>query len=137
MLRERSVTVVLHHRIREHGGVTVEKRHVVELITEDGESWRAKVFCRLQLRGRPDGAGRRALQPGGRESGQEYGEKSRRSPGAPRPRTSSRGRSSAYTTSNMLSTRIDLGPLAPRRLRRQKVQAYNFRPGSDDDSGAS
>jgi len=73
MLREASVTVVLHHRIRDTGGVTVEKRHVVELITEDGESWRAKVFADCSYEG--DLMAQAGVHyTWGARSGQEYGE---------------------------------------------------------------
>src|SRR5882757_7159752 len=73
MLREAGVTVVLHRRIREHGGVTVKKRHVATLITEDGESWRAKIFADCSYEG--DLMAQAGVHyTWGRESGQEYGE---------------------------------------------------------------
>jgi len=125
MLREASVTVVLHHRIREHGGVTVEKRHVVELITEDGESWRAKVFADCSYEG--DLMAQAGVHyTWGRESGQEYGE----SLAGVRERTPAHQFTwplSAYDAQHHLYPEIDPGPLAPAGSGDKKVQAYNFR----------
>jgi len=125
MLRENGVTVVLHRRIREHGGVTVRKRIIAALVTEDGKRWRAKVFADCSYEGDL------MAQAGvhytyGRESSQEYGE----SLAGVRPRTPAHQFGwplSAYDEQHRLYPEIDPGPLPAAGTADKKVQAYNFR----------
>jgi hypothetical protein len=125
MLREVGVTVVLNHRIREHNGVTIEKRHVVQMITEDGEPWRAQVFADCSYEG--DLMAQSGVRyTWGRESSQEYGE----SLAGVRPHTPAHQFGwplSADDAQHHLYTEIDRGPLAPAGSADKKVQAYNFR----------
>ncbi len=103
MLRRAGVTVVLHRRIREHDGVTVDKRHVTALITEDGEAWRATIFADCSYEG--DLMAQAGVHyTWGRESSLEYGE----SLAGVWPHTPAHQFGwplSRHTTSNMLCTR--------------------------------
>ena len=125
MLREAGVTVVLHRRIREHGGVTVEKRHVEVLTTEDGELWRAKIFADCSYEG--DLMAQSGVHyTWGRESSQEYGE----SLAGVRLHTPAHQFGwplEAYDAQHRLYPEIDPGPLAVAGSADKKVQAYNFR----------
>lgn len=125
MLREAGVNVVLHRRIREHDGVSVEKRRVVALITEDGQQWRAQVFADCSYEGELMAqAGVRYTW--GRESTVEYGE----SLAGVRPHTPQHQFTwplSAYDNQHALFAEIDPGPLAAPGSGDRKVQAYNFR----------
>lgn len=125
MLREAGVTVMLHRRIREHGGVIVEKQHVSALITEDGASWSAKIFADCGYEG--DLMAQAGVHyTWGRESSQEYGE----SLAGVRPYTPKHQFTwplSAYDAQHRLYPEIDPGPLAPAGSGDKKVQAYNYR----------
>lgn len=125
MLREAGVTVVLHRRIREHHGVTVENRRVAVLTTEDGKSWNAKVFADCSYEGDL------MTQAGvhytwGRESSQEYGE-SLAGVRSYTPAHQFTWPLSAYDAQHHLYPEIDPGPLAPAGSSDKKVQAYNYR----------
>ncbi len=125
MLRRAGVTVVLHRRIREHDGVTVDKRHVTALITEDGEAWRATIFADCSYEG--DLMAQAGVHyTWGRESSLEYGE----SLAGVWPHTPAHQFGwplSAYNQQHALYPEIDPGPLAPAGSGDKKVQAYNFR----------
>ena len=125
MLREAGVNVVLHSRIREHDGASVENRRVVALITEDGQPWRAQVFADCSYEG--DLMAQAGVRyTWGRESTQEYGE----SLAGVRLHTPAHQFTwplSAYDPRHALYPGIDPGPLAPSGSGDKKVQAYNFR----------
>lgn len=133
MLRDAGVTVVLQHRIREHGGVMLKERHVVELVTEDGKAWSAKVFADCSYEG--DLMAQAGVRyTWGRESSQEYGEDL----AGVRSHTPAHQFSwplSAYDARHRLYPEIDAGPLAPAGSADKKVQAYNFRPVLTNDPG--
>ena len=125
MLREAGVTVALHRRIREHGGVTLAKRRVTALVTEDGESWHAKVFADCSYEG--DLMAQAGVHyTWGRESSQEYGE-SLAGVRAYTPAHQFGWPLQAYDTQHRLYPEIDPGPLSAAGSADKKVQAYNFR----------
>jgi FAD dependent oxidoreductase len=126
MLREAGVTVVLNHRIREHGGVTTNKRRVVKLFTQDGRAWTAKVFADCSYEG--DLMGQSGVHyTWGRESSLEYGE-SLAGVRSYTPAHQFVWPLPAYDEQHHLFPEIDPGPLAEAGLGDKKVQAYNFRP---------
>lgn len=125
MLRDAGVTVELHHRIREHGGVTMENRHVIALNTEDGRSWHARVFADCSYEG--DLMAQAGVSyTWGRESSQEYGE-SLAGVRAHTPKHQFTWPLSAYDAQHHLYPEVDPGPLAPAGSGDKKVQAYNYR----------
>jgi FAD dependent oxidoreductase len=131
MLHEAGVTVVLHRRIREHGGVTVENRHVMALTTDDGESWHAKVFADCSYEG--DLMAQAGVHyTWGRESSQEYGE-SLAGVRAHTPAHQFTWPLSAYDAQHRLYPEIDPGPLALAGSGDKEVQAYNYRLILTDD----
>ena len=125
MLREAGVRIERHRRILERRGVIVEKRQVVELITEDGGRWSAKVFADCSYEG--DLMAQAGVRyTWGRESSQTYGE----SLAGVRPNTPAHQFTwplCAYDQQHSLYPEIDPGPLAPASSGDKKVQAYNFR----------
>jgi hypothetical protein len=73
MLREAGVKVLYHRRLREQGGVGKEGARVVEIVMENGESYRAKVFADCSYEGDLM-AQAKVGYTWGRESIQQYGE---------------------------------------------------------------
>ena len=73
MLSEAGVTLVEQHRLREKGGVTKEGKRITEIVTENGDRFRGKVFADCSYEGDV------MAQAGvsytyGRESQQQYDE---------------------------------------------------------------
>jgi hypothetical protein len=73
MLREAGVKVLYHRRLREKDGVGKEGARVVEMVLENGESYRAKVFADCSYEGDLM-AQAKVGYTWGRESIQQYGE---------------------------------------------------------------
>lgn len=74
MLREANVQVLIHHRLREHGGVTKSGNgRVVAIAMEDGASFQARVFADCSYEG--DLMAQTGISfTWGRESSAQYGE---------------------------------------------------------------
>jgi hypothetical protein len=125
MLRETGVTIVFHRRIREHDGVSVVKKQLVAITTDDGTAWHAKVFADCSYEGELM-AQAAVHYTVGREGIAEYGE----TLAGVRPETPAHQFTwaiSAYDARTALYPEVDPGPLAPAGSGDKKVQSYNFR----------
>lgn len=132
MLREAGVRVVLSARLREHGGVRMEKHKIVAITTEDGARWQAAVFADCSYEGEL------MAQSGiaytwGRESSAKYGE-SLAGVRAQTPAHQFTWPLAAYDAQHRLYPEVDAGPLDAAGTGDRKVQAYNFRLILTDDA---
>jgi len=125
MLTEAGVEVILHERIREKSGASMQTHRIRSITTMDGKQWAAKVFIDCSYEGdllaqagvsyvfgregiddfHEDLAGVRALTPAHQFT---WG-------------------LNAYDANHKLLPEIDQGPLATPGCADKKVQAYNFR----------
>lgn len=73
MLKEAGVTLLYHHRLREHDGVIKQGLRVAEIVMENGERFRAKVFADCSYEGDLM-AQAKVSYTVGREGSEKYGE---------------------------------------------------------------
>jgi hypothetical protein len=125
MAREAGVTVFLHTRLREHGGVARSGSRIVSLTAENGDAFAAKAFIDSSYEGDL------MAQAGvsymvGRESAAQYGE----SLGGVRERTPLHQflvNVSPFDAAGRLLPEISARTLPPAGSADQAVQSYNFR----------
>jgi len=125
MLREAGVTVLFHRRLRERDGVRKVGPRITEIVVENGEIYRAKVFADCTYEGDLM-AQAKVAYTWGRESIQQYGE----TLAGVRDRTPyhqfmvdipARG------ADGKLLPEISPGPVGTPGQADKRVQAYNFR----------
>lgn len=125
MLRENGVALIERHRLREKTGVRKEGARIIEITTENGATFRAKVFADATYEGDL------MAQAGvaytfGRESTQQYGE----SLAGVRAHTPSHQFAvdiPARDENGKLLPEISSDPLGVPGAGDKKIQAYNFR----------
>ena len=131
MLREAKVQVLLHHRLREQGGVTKQGAEITSITTEDGTVFHSKVFADCSYEG--DLMAQAGVSfTWGREASSQYGE----SLAGVRERTPFHQfllPISGYDSSHHLLPEISPGPKGSPGSADKKVQAYNFRMILSDD----
>lgn len=130
-LRRAHVEVVFHQRLREKNGVIKRGRRITQILTEDGQIWRAKVFIDSSYEGDL------MAQAGvsytvGRESTHVYHE-SLAGVRTNTPKHQFLWPTPAYDSRHHLWPYVDPGPLAPGGSGDKKVQSYNFRMVLTDD----
>lgn len=125
MLKEAGVDVQFHERLRENNGVETGDKRIVEIVTEDGKQWRAKVFADCSYEGELM-AQAKVSYTWGREGEREYSEDL----AGVREHTTHHQfgwKMSPYDAQHHLLLEVDSGPMGKPGARDQKVQAYNFR----------
>jgi hypothetical protein len=125
MLSEAGVDLRPNERLRQHGAVLKKGQRIRAIITEDGHTWRSKIYADCSYEG--DLMAQAGVRyKVGRESAAEYGED------LAGVVVHSAGHQfswpvSAYDERHRLLPEIDPGPLAAAGSGDNKVQAYNFR----------
>jgi hypothetical protein len=125
MLKEAKVEVLFNHRLREGTGVTKQGQQVVSITTEDGTTYRAKIFADCSYEGDLM-AQAKITYTWGRESSAQYGE----SLAGVRDRTPFHQflvPISAKDSSGKVLPEISTEPKGPTGSADKKVQSYNFR----------
>ena len=131
MLGEAKVDVLLHRRLREHGGVEKNGAEITSITTEDGSVFHAKTFADCSYEG--DLMAQAGVSfTWGREASSKYGE----SLAGVRERTPFHQfliPISAYDSNHHLLPEISPEPKGQTGSADKKVQAYNFRMILSDD----
>ncbi len=125
MIREAGVQVFYQHRLKERGGVRKKGKQIVEIVMEDGASFRAKVFADATYEG--DLLAQAGVSyTSGREGASQYNE----SLAGVRPTDRNHMfevRVAARDAGGQLLPEVNPGPRGELGAADQKVQAYNFR----------
>ena len=125
MLKEAKVEVLFNHRLREGTGVTKQGQRVVSITTEDGTTYKAKIFADCSYEGDLM-AQAKITYTWGRESSAQYGE----SLAWVRDRTPFHqflAPIRAKDSSGKVLPEISTEPKGPTGSADKKVQSYNFR----------
>jgi hypothetical protein len=125
MLKESGVAVYFHERLREKDAARVDGTRMISIATEDGVTWRAKVFADCTYEGDLM-AESHVSYTWGREDSHQYGE-SLAGVVAHTTHHQFDWPVSAYDEHHRLLPEIDPGPSAPSGSGDRKVQSYNFR----------
>jgi FAD dependent oxidoreductase len=133
LLRSAGVTVYFHERLVEQGGVELQGKRVLSIMTSGGKRWHAKIFADCSYEGDLM-AQAKINYTWGREAASEYGESLAGVRGET-PKHQFLWPVSAYDEAHHLLPEIDPGPLAPPGTGDKKVQAYNFRLILANDPG--
>jgi hypothetical protein len=125
LLRDAGVTVYFHERLVEQGGIELQGKRILSILTSGGKRWRAQIFADCSYEGDLM-AQAKISYTWGREAASEYGESLAGVRGET-PKHQFLWPVSAYDDARHLLPEIDPGPLAPPGSGDKKVQAYNFR----------
>ncbi len=131
LVAEAGVRVFYDHRLREKSGVRKQGTRLIEIATENGAAFRARVFADASYEGDLM-AQARVSYTWGREGQAQYGE----SLAGVREHTPKHQFSvwvSAYDAQGKLLPEVQPGPKAETGSADRKVQAYNFRLCLTDD----
>jgi hypothetical protein len=124
-LKRAGVEVHFHERLRESQGVKKTGTHVVSVTTEDGKTWRAKVFADCTYEGDLMAQSKISYTVG-RESTKVYGE-DLAGVRVDTPKHQFQWKVSAYDEQHHLLPYVDPGPMGANGEGDKKVQSYNFR----------
>jgi hypothetical protein len=124
-LKRAGVEVHFHERLRESQGTTKTGTHVVSVTTEDGKTWRAKVFADCTYEGDLMAQSKISYTVG-RESTKVYGE-DLAGVRVDTPKHQFQWKVSAYDEQHHLLPYVDPGPMGANGEGDKKVQSYNFR----------
>jgi hypothetical protein len=131
MLREAGVKVFYGRRLREKTGVTKQGGRIAAITTENGETWRARIFADASYEG--DLMAQAGVSyTWGREGTSEYGE-SLAGVAEHTPFHQFLVRVSAFDENGRLLPEISSEPRGAIGAADRKVQAYNFRMCLSDD----
>ncbi len=125
MLKEAKVEVLFNHRLREGAGVTKQGQQVVSINTDDGTTYKSKIFADCSYEGDLM-AQAKITYTWGRESSAQYGE----SLAGVRDRTPFHqflAPISAKDSSGKVLPEVSTEPKGPTGSADKKVQSYNFR----------
>lgn len=124
-LKKAGVEVHFKERLRESNGVVKAGTHITGLTTEDGKTWRAKVFADCSYEGDLMAQAKVAYTVG-RESTTVYGE-NLAGVRVETPKHQFLWKISPYDDQHHLMPYVDPGPMGADGQGDKKVQAYNFR----------
>lgn len=125
MVKSVGVHVYFHERLREKGGTAMREKRILSITTEDGKTWRGRVFADCTYEG--DLMAEAGVSyTWGREGSAEYGE-SLAGVREKTPHHQFLWPISAYGANHLLLPEIDSSPLAKPGSGDKKVEAYTFR----------
>jgi hypothetical protein len=124
-LKKAGVEVHFHEQLREPNGVARTGRHIDAITTQDGKTWKAKVFADCSYEGDLM-AQTKVTYTVGRESTEIYGE-NLAGVRVDTPKHQFLWKVSPYDDNHRLMPEVDPGPMGANGEGDKKVQAYNFR----------
>jgi hypothetical protein len=124
-LKKTGVEVHFHERLKENNGVSRSGKHLSSITTEDGQTWKGKIFADCTYEGDLM-AQSKVTYTVGRESMTTYDE-SLAGVRVDTPQHQFRWKISPYDDSHKLMPEVDPGPMDANGAGDKKVQAYNFR----------